>query len=485
MAGNDTFKYHANKALIEQKSRAAHSLITDERTRELELLIHLLSNSRQALVVCGPEGIGKTTLLNVLQEHKVESWFYCLVQGNAVLNLEEIQERMAQAVRQDKSDKQVQGISGIFAPFESRHKKLVLMIDDAGYLVPGLINTIIEYADANSFLRVVFVLTHDDLYVKYKSDSAVDDCYFIEIPPLSERQCGEFLQHLAAQPQARVSFDAVNDVMIESIYRETQGIPGKIIAELPDVEVVAVKQSENSLSILVGAVAGLVVIALGVQWYSASEYNMPTPITSTVTKQNSQSAQLNPVVLGQFAGDVIEHLTVPGVNNESGASQVALDQALNDKQQLKLGDTQQKSTESLKVTGESDNSEIVNNAGLAVSKNPEIITRQQIEPVIKGQGEVADTQDDGERWLKTQPVDNYTLQIMELSKEQSAADVLKKYPLLKDNLKYLKALVNGEERFVLLYGSFSSFALANQAKQTLPSEFRNSVVRKMSAIKNK
>ena len=439
-------------------------MITQERTRELELLIHLLSNSRQALVVCGPEGIGKTTLLKVLQEHKIESWHYCLVQGNADLSVEEIQEHMMLAIKQDKSDKQVQGIPGVFAPLENRHKKMVLMIDDAGFLAPGLINTIIEYADANSFLRVVFVLTHDDLYVKYKSDSAVDDCYIIEIPPLSERQCGEFLQHLATQPHAQVSFDAVNDVMIASIYRETQGIPGRIIAELPDV--VVAKQSENSLSILVGAVVGLVVIALGVQWFSASEYNIkatPTPPVSTVTTQNEQSVQINPVISKQFAGDDI--------------------QALDNKYQL--GDTQQKITESLVVTGESDDSKIVDNTGLSVSKNLEIIPKQQIEPVIEAQAEAADIQANGERWLKTQPLDNYTLQIMVLSKEQSVKNDLEKYPLLKDNLRYLKTVVNGKERFVLLYGSFTSFVLANQARQSLPPEFHNSVARKISAINNK
>ncbi len=79
MVENDTFTYHVKKPLIDQKSRAVHSLISQERTRKLELLIHLISNSRQALVVCGPEGIGKSTLLKVLQERKVESWLYCPV----------------------------------------------------------------------------------------------------------------------------------------------------------------------------------------------------------------------------------------------------------------------------------------------------------------------------------------------------------------------------------------------------------------------
>ncbi len=459
---------------MEPKNRAFPSLITQERTRQLELLIHLLSNSRESLVVCGPEGIGKTALLKVLQEYPVESQLYCLVQGNADLTFEKVQERMAKAIRQDKSNKPVQ-----IQP-ENRHKKMVLMIDDAGYLVPGLINTIIEYAADNAYLRVIFVLTHDDLYLKYKSDSAVDDCSFIEIPPLSERECGEFLMQLAAQARNQVSFDAINDDMIASIYRKTQGIPGRIIAKLPDA--VVSKKSENSLSILVGAVAGLVVIALGVQWYSTSEYNRPTPPAANVTIQNEQ---ISPVMSEQFVGEVMEHLTKSGmdaiVNNGSEASQAALDWALCNKQGS--GDSQQIIPEFLVLGGEADDSKIVNNAGISVSKNPQIIPKPQIEAVIEEQAEVADRQDNAEQWLKTQATGNYTLQIMVLSKEQSAKNVLEKYPLLKDDLRYLKKIINGKERFFLLYGSFTSYALANQAKKSLPAEFHNSLARKMSAIK--
>lgn len=277
MVENDTFTYHLKKPFIDQKSRAVHSLITQERTRKLELLMHLISNSRQAIVVCGPEGIGKSTLLKVLQEREDESWLYCLVPGNADLSFEKIQERTAQVIRQDK---QVQALSGVFRLVESQHRKIILMIDDAGNLAPGMINTIIEYADNNPVLRVIFVLTHDDLDVKNGSDSAVDDCHLIEIPPLSEQQCGEFLQYLATKPHPQVAFNEISDGMIEAVYRETQGIPGRIIAELPGFD--GVKQSDNSLWILVAAVAGLVALALAVQWFSASKYNIkPMPTSAT------------------------------------------------------------------------------------------------------------------------------------------------------------------------------------------------------------
>ncbi|MDD5460821.1 MAG: ATP-binding protein [Methylococcales bacterium] len=489
MAGNDTFPYHVKNTLIEQKSRAVASLITQERTQKLELLIHLLSNSRQPLVVCGPEGIGKTKFLNVLQQYQIEPWLYCFVQGNADLNFEEVQERTAQVLKQGKTNRPVQKLPGVFTRLENRHKKkVVLIIDDAGYLAPGLLNTIIEYAAANAFLSVIFVLTNDDLYVKYKSDGAIDDCNFIEISPLSERQCGEFLQHLAVQPNHPVSLNVVNDEMIENIYRETEGIPGKIIAQLTGAvapEQAAEQKSENSLPILVGAVAGLVIIALGIQWYSASDYNKKAILTSSAPIE--QSVSFSPVVSEQFVGEVIEHLTGAGagkiINNEPKASQAAFDEALCNQQ--RLGDAQQEIFEFLVVAGKPDDDRSINNASLSEPEKPEIKERGQIEPVIKEQAEGAENQDNGKQWLKAQADDSYTLQLMVLSKEQSAKDVLKKHPLLKDNLRYFKSIVNGKEKFVLLYGTFTSFALAKKAKKSLPSEFRNSVARKISAIKNK
>ena len=61
----------------------------------------------------------------------------------------------------------------------------------------------LTYAAKNPVLRVVFVLTHDDLDVKITSDSAIDDCHLIEIPSLSEKQCGDFLQYLATKPHSQ------------------------------------------------------------------------------------------------------------------------------------------------------------------------------------------------------------------------------------------------------------------------------------------
>ena len=201
--------------------------------------------------------------------------------GHAGLSFEKLKEYIAVAIKQDQSGKQDQALDGVFL----QRKKLILIIDDAGLLAPGLINKVIAYAEDNPVLRVIFVLTHDDLTEKNSSDNALDEGYLIEIPALSEQQCGEFLQYLATKSRAQVALSEINDAMIAAVYRETQGIPGRIIAGLPGFD--EAKQSPGSLGILVAAVAGLVVLALCTQWYSVSKYNIksvPPPAATQVQK---------------------------------------------------------------------------------------------------------------------------------------------------------------------------------------------------------
>ncbi|MDD1626907.1 MAG: hypothetical protein LUQ26_05445, partial [Methylococcaceae bacterium] len=200
------------------------------------------------------------------------------------------------------------------------------------------------------------------------SDSAIDDCHLIEIPPLSEKECGEFLQYLAAKPRSQVALNEIGDDIVEAIYRETHGIPGRIIAELPGLE--GAKQNDNSLWILVAAVVGLVALALVIQWFSASEYNiksMPTPATDVQkpvgiepgllqpalprTQQNERSVQTDGTNSEQHAGeDVIGRLSESGTNtvvksNSEIDGQIIFDQVKTDKQQL--NGAPQKITESL------------------------------------------------------------------------------------------------------------------------------------------
>ncbi len=281
MVKNDSFSYLLKKSLIDHKSGIIHALITQERLQQFELLIHLISNSKQAIVICGPEGIGKSTFLKVLQEHTTNPWFFCHLQGKPNLSFEKIQEQAVHVINQQIPYNQANSLAGFLRLVQNQNKKLVLMIDDSGGLAPGVISTILDYAERNPILRVILVLTHDELYAAHTSDSRIDDCHLIEIPALSENQCREFLHSFASKHQLKLRFNTVSDEMLEAVYLKTQGIPDRIIAEFPGF--MGKKQSDNSLWILISAVSGLIILALLIQWYSGSEYNLkskPTPTTA-------------------------------------------------------------------------------------------------------------------------------------------------------------------------------------------------------------
>ena len=221
MVENKDFSYRKSN-----QSAVDYSLITQERTEKLELLIHLLSNSPHAIVLCGSKGVGKTTLLTVFQQRRNVLWQTCTVQGREDLTVEQIQTQLLE------THSPTQTLESFFEQLTKQQQKIVLIIDDAGSLAPQLITTIIDYADTHPVLKVVFVLSHDDLAIKTHSDSAIEECHIIEIPPLSESQCGDFLQHLAIKSVFEVPVQGITDSMIASVYQQTHGIPEKIIAQL-------------------------------------------------------------------------------------------------------------------------------------------------------------------------------------------------------------------------------------------------------------
>ena len=269
---DDTYTYHINQSVISYKNNNFTRLISEDRTKKLELLKHLLNNSSQPLVICGPEGIGKSTLLKVLQEQTMAKWSYCSIVSPADLNFEKLQQSIMQAINQGSINKQSQSFLALFQQLNRQHKKLILMIDDAGFLAPGLIDQIITLAKQYSALRVIFVLNHHELEQKNITDTTIDEANLIEIPVLSEAQCTEFLYQIASTPQSTITVNDINDALISAVYQETQGIPGLIVTKFPRND--NDQSNTKSLKSLILAIMTLIVLALCTQWFSNSNYNI-------------------------------------------------------------------------------------------------------------------------------------------------------------------------------------------------------------------
>jgi len=476
-----------NKA---QVNTTAHSLITKERMQKLDLLSHLLSNLTQALVVCGPKGIGKTTLLNVLQERNTESWRYCLIQGSADLSFEAILQQLTKVLGSQSG----QSLSMALAQYQGRHKQVVLIIDNAGELLPGLITAMIQYAAANSILRVILALTHDELQVKRGSDRAVDDCHVIEIPTLSEKQCGDFLRYLSAKPTLNLSFKAISENMIAHIYRETHGVPGRIIAEISGAS--SAKQGGKMKWMLPLVVVAACAIAIGVQWLASLNNKEVIALvaveqTAGAGKMPASPAEPSIMLMLPPAQPVVQSSEqfIPENEENEEESPVKASASLRDALSSDLSSEDQENGVML--------SSVQPKPPVASPEQPQQVqlseavdrvkpfTPNNLETIQIPAKPVAVAAALEQRVTETPmpTASNFTLQLMVLSKQASVDSMLKKYPAMTSGFRTIKSLANGKEKFIVEYGSYSDAASANKARQSLPLEFRNALVKKMSSIK--
>lgn len=508
MLDNDSLTYKKRAIGIAEAKQAERALITLERSQKLDLLIHLLANLRQALIVCGPKGIGKTTLLQTLQANRKDQWRICLLQGSSALSFEAVVNSLGRFLNLDDSSLGFD-LSALRAYCEKQ--KVVLIIDDAGELVPGLTGELIDFAGSLPGLRLVFSMTYDQFHIKGATDKAVDDCHFIELPPLSLKQCSEYLQNLSAQPGAVVSFNAVTDRLVEDLYRETHGIPGKILAEIPKLAAY-----QNRRKNRLGLWLGVAVIALAAGW--TMKALLPSMPSGDAVDNKPPETAKPPVTLPPPAPNLANVETVlpaaethapdnaaaqaPAPEPEQAKPDIAAlpapapaieaepvpDKAVEHTEPTAAGQAASEATVTPPAAQppEPPAPEAKAEVPAAVNQAPEPGPRQApVQAVAKTpESKPAKPAAEGGNpdWIMAQPPGNYTLQIMVLSNKAAADRFLKKYADYSDGLTYYAINSNGQEKYVLIYGSFKSAAEARQLKAVMPGEFKQALEKRFRAV---
>jgi len=513
MLDNDNLTYRPamRRPTFGDSKQSERALLTTDRAQKLDLLIHLLINLQQSLIVCGPEGIGKTTLINTLQASHKEALPICLLQGASTLSFESVATELSRFLNPSSAHFDMSSLQAFCT-----RQKVVLIIDDAGELVPGLIGELIDFADSLTGLRLVFAMNYDEFQHKSGSDHAVESCHFIELPPLNQRQCLEYLQNLSAQPGAVLSFNAINDSLIEELYRKTQGIPGKLLAELPMMEDYQ-NQQHRKQGLWIGA--GLIIVIGG---YALKSLLLPetdelTSETvnreSQVTVEHTKPPVANPEPLIPDNKD-----TEPEINSEQSNRSLDAESRVMEPDIPKItsnGSVSEQNTapnvtiepiEPELSTSQSDATQTMDSAlrtsprvaaevepakTTAVAEKAKLSEPKSLEHATPPQQEPADTivsrtktkSDNPDlEWIMAQPATNYTVQIMVLSYKDSVNRFMKKHADYRENLKYYTIGKSGSEKYVLIYGSFQSATDALKRKSTMPDEFSQGIVKRFQFI---
>jgi DamX protein len=299
----DSETYQVKSMRGGERALPSRFLITPGRSQNLELLQHLLINTRQAIVLCGPDGVGKTGLLNVLQQRLKGGQRWCSLKGVGGLTFEEIHERVGPLLRHHRPESMDKNVRQDRSPdFAS---DAVLAIDDAGNVAPGIVTGLIRLAENHPELRLLFVMTHDQWHIKNYTDPAIENCCLVEAKPLLQKECRDFVQHIASFSRSLRFGKGLTDDILEAVYRDSHGIPARIIAHFPDLD--KPKNGMDPLIVLVLAVVGLVSLALYVQWFTASRPVGEETVATVPAGGRVAHFDFEPPIVSLPVGDLLKY----------------------------------------------------------------------------------------------------------------------------------------------------------------------------------
>lgn len=530
MLDNEGVTYNRPKRpTIPVNSRQSErALITVDRSQKLDLLIHLLTNLQQSLVICGPEGIGKSTLLKTLESSQQDIWPILILTGSSALSFESVANQLSRFL--NLSNNSVTFDLSSLRAFCAK-QTVVLAIDNSGELMPGLIGELMDFADSLPGLRFIFALSNDNLAAKSASDTAIDACHFIELPPLNQRQCLEFLQNLSAQPEATLPYSAITDELVEDLYRRTQGVPGKLLAELPHFKNYQSKQHWK-LALWTGVAATFVVTAFAAKYWLPSDIFAP-PLTAKtdLAETNVQfphpevsAPDITPVVVDKDlvpAGELIpdnviaESLSSAETNLPKSEPAPEPEAPLAEPTPAEtdpISDTPpklaaenmivpepspevDKSNTSSPSEADTTKSEVapeVSKTTLADPVKEKAVEKpvQTAVPIVREKPKSTDVEQEQKTettnpdidWIMAQPADHYTVQVMVLSSQASVTRLKRKYAQYSDALKAYSVGRTGQQKYVILYGSFPTAIEALNTKSEMPSEFTSGLVKRFNQV---
>lgn len=154
---------------------------------KVDLVLHLLANLPRSLLLLAPTGSGKTTLLRKVQAHAHPNWTVCYVAATPNHSYERILEEiltLLQRTGQAIPERGVEtALKARFSAMEQQGRVLVLLLDDAGALMPGLLSALCQLARGTAPLKLVFSLRPDELADKAVGDAlALADAHVVTLP---------------------------------------------------------------------------------------------------------------------------------------------------------------------------------------------------------------------------------------------------------------------------------------------------------------
>lgn len=453
--------------------------------QRLDLLLHLAPYS-PLLVIAGKPGVGKTALLRQVLRRAHEGWRMALITARVEMGRDDLLREMARGfgLTLDPRIDHQQLYEALITQLRALRQNAqvpILLVDDAQYLSAAMMELILRLCAENDNSHTLSILLFGTPQLQNLLEShalnplAARVTHTFEVTPLDEEETGAYIRHRmrAAGAEDGGPFDAM---MINRIHAASGGIPARIndmaqrvLSGRPMGEVehprgapVAGGGGKRLVLLATAAVVALLMLAgpLRTALFKPAPLNGPAPAPSIapppsdseerVIRNSPQSAPpagtdaVKPLPLPPQGETVPEPAPSPAPEAPAPAPPPPVSQ----------------SSPPASPAVPSEGAPVPAPAAPAEPPSPPESAR------VPGAAPVPPVSA-GAEWVRAQPADHFTLQLMAVKDEETARRFIERHHL-QDKAAYVRVQRDGKAFYAVFYGNYPSLLEARRAAKALP-----------------
>jgi DamX protein len=209
-----------------------------ELSQRLDLLRHLTENSELIPLVKGPEGSGKSSLIQQLTQLAADNWVIANIEANPMMQPDQLLAILAETFPGAGDDHPMERLIRRFSHLRQEGFLPIVIIDDAQLLPEATIITLLRMherrQDESILARILlFAQPEIDNLLKTPQIQAMNILALqaLDMPRLTRPQTEQFIEQLllVEDPTGRLGLNASR---IDKIFHDSDGLPGRIVGQV-------------------------------------------------------------------------------------------------------------------------------------------------------------------------------------------------------------------------------------------------------------
>lgn len=420
----------------------------DEQRADIrQKICYFLEFGTDIVFVHGSLESGKTTIIQHIIEEKRKEWDSCYVSAQDSNNIGSLLGVLAKCynIKQSEPEAILSDLAERLTEIHSKGKMATLFIDDAHQLNAPIFKLISSITgikiSGQPVLRIALIgrSIPKELTEQIASLNSKSDLTRVEVPPLTEEQTSTYITHRLAVAGSH-NQSTFNATTIQKIYKQSRGQPSHINA-LAYTRISQPNKTENTGKPTNATSSdnhfGLKVIAFALAI---------SVIASLFFFRSNQDGDSN---------QDVSPLTIPEI---AQSEETIIPPKLIPEPKPAKPETS-KPTAEVKV-------EVAQQQPEKMTETPQPNVVAEPAPV-KQEPETNVLNDEPKTWIRSQPGNHFTLQLVALGSQNAAKTFLVQNKIV-ENSAYFETIRNGKTYYAVIHGSFDNRKSAQDAAQGLP-----------------